>query len=65
MSLDKSGSLTLNTTTYDTVLAANYDDVVMMLSANTNDQNLYGTASKGLSQDIATMLEGFSDSTAY
>ena len=63
VSLDKSGSLTLNTTTFDTVLAANYDDVVMMLSANTNDQNLYGTDSKGLAQDIATILEGFSDST--
>jgi flagellar hook-associated protein 2 len=62
VSLDKSGNLTLNTTTFDTVLSANYDDVVMMLSANTSDQNLYGTASKGLSQDIATMLEGFSDS---
>ena len=61
VSLDKSGSLTLNSTTYDTVIAASYDDVVMMLSANTSDQNLYGTASKGLSQDIATMLEGFSD----
>ena len=63
VSLDKSGSLTLNTTTYDAVLAANYDDVVMMLSANTSDQNLYGTDGKGLSQDIATILEGFSDST--
>jgi flagellar hook-associated protein 2 len=63
VSLDKSGSLTLNTTTYDAVLAANYDDVVMMLSANTSDQNLYDAASKGLSQDIATILEGFSDST--
>ena len=63
VSLDKSGSLTLNTTTYDTVIAASYDDVVMMLSANTSDQNLYGTDGKGLSQDIATILEGFSDST--
>jgi flagellar hook-associated protein 2 len=63
VSLDKTGSLTLNETTYDTILAASYDDVVMMLSANTSDQNLYGTASKGLSQDIATILEGFSDST--
>lgn len=63
VSLDKTGSLTLNETTYDTILAASYDDVVMMLTANTSDQNLFGTASKGLSQDIATILEGFSDST--
>ena len=63
VSVDKAGNLTLNETTYDTVIASSYDDVVMMLSANTSDQNLYGTASKGLSQDIATILEDFTDST--
>ena len=63
VSLDKVGNLTLDESTYDNVVAANYDDVVMMLSANTSDQNLYDTASKGLSQDIATILEDFSDNT--
>jgi len=63
VSIDKTGSLTLNETTYDAVVASSYDDVVMMLSANTSDQNLFGTESKGLSQDIATILEDFSDST--
>jgi|TARA_B110000879_G_scaffold209429_1_gene297129 flagellar hook-associated protein 2 len=63
VSLDKSGNLTLDETTYDSVIAESYDDVVIMLSANTSNQNLYGTASKGLSQDIATILEDFSEST--
>lgn len=63
ISLDKTGDLTFDETTYDTVIASSYDDVVMMLSANTSDQNLYDTASKGLAQDIATTLEGFNDST--
>jgi flagellar hook-associated protein 2 len=63
VSIDKTGSLTLNETTYDAVVASSYDDVVMMLSANTSDQNLFGAESKGLSQDIATILEDFSDST--
>ncbi|MDB9999593.1 flagellar filament capping protein FliD [Porticoccaceae bacterium] len=63
VSIDKTGNLTLNETTYDAVVASSYDDVVMMLSANTSDQNLFGTESKGLSQDIATILEDFSDST--
>ncbi len=63
ISLDKTGDLTFDETTYDAVIASSYDDVVMMLSANTSDQNLYDTASKGLAQDIATTLEGFNDST--
>lgn len=63
VSIDKTGNLTLNETTYDAVVASSYDDVVMMLSANTSDQNLFGAESKGLSQDIATILEDFSDST--
>ena len=63
ISLDKTGDLTFDETTYDIVIASSYDDVVMMLSANTSDQNLYDTASKGLAQDIATTLEGFNDST--
>ena len=63
ISIDKSGNLTLDEAAYETVIATNYDDVVMMLTANTSDQNLYGTDSKGLAQDIATTLEGFRDST--
>jgi flagellar hook-associated protein 2 len=63
ISLDKTGDLTFDETTYDAVIASSYDDVVMMLSANTSDHNLYDTASKGLAQDIATTLEGFNEST--
>ena len=32
-----------------------------MLTANTSGQNLYDTADKGLAQDIATVLEGLTD----
>ena len=63
ISLDKTGDLTFDETAYDAVIASSYDDVVMMLSANTSDQNLYDSANKGLAQDIATTLEGFSEST--
>ena len=63
ISIDKSGNLTFDETAYEAVIASNYDDVVMMLTANTSDQSLYGTDSKGLAQDIATTLEGFRDST--
>lgn len=63
VSLDKAGNMTFSETTYDTVVAASYSDVVMMLTANTSDQSLYGTESKGLSQDVATILKDFSEST--
>jgi flagellar hook-associated protein 2 len=63
ISINKSGDLTFDEAAYDAVIASNYDDVVMMLTANTKNQNLYGTDSKGLAQDIATTLESFTDST--
>lgn len=61
ISIDKTGDLTFDEAAYDSVVASSYDDVVMMLSANTSNQNLYESANKGLAQDIATTLEAFSD----
>ena len=63
ISIDRTGDLTFDETAYDSVIASSYDDVVMMLSANTSNQSLYGSADRGLAQDIATTLEGFSEST--
>ena len=62
ISINQKGQLTFDEDKYDSAIADNYDDVVMMLTANTTDQNLYGTAAKGLAQDIATTLEGLTDS---
>ena len=55
--------MTLDETKYDAAILASYDDVVTMLTADTNNQNLFETASKGLAQDIATALSDFTDST--
>ena len=63
ISIDRTGDLTFDETAYDSLINSSYDDVVMMLSANTSNQSLYGTADRGLAQDIATTLEGFSEST--
>ena len=49
--------------TYDSVVASQYDDVVTMLTADTSNQNLYVASSKGLAQDIATVIEDLIDST--
>lgn len=62
VSVDQKGQLTFDEDEYDTAIAESYDDVVMMLTANTSDQNIYGSAEKGLAQDIATTLEGLTDS---
>ena len=62
VSVDQKGRLTFDEDDYDSAIADDYDDVVMMLTANTSDQNLYGTAAKGLAQDIATTLESLTDS---
>ena len=62
ISINQKGQLTFDEDEYDSAITGSYDDVVMMLTANTTDQNLYGTADKGLAQDIATTLEGLTDS---
>ncbi len=62
ISINQKGQLTFDEDDYATAIADSYDDVVMMLTANTSDQNLYGTDAKGLAQDIATTLEELTDS---
>ena len=62
ISINQKGQLTFDEDEYDSAITGSHDDVVMMLTANTTDQNLYGTADKGLAQDIATTLEGLTDS---
>jgi flagellar hook-associated protein 2 len=62
VSIDRTGELTFDETTYDSVIASSFDDVAMMLSANTDNQSLYTSDSKGLAQDIVTTLEGLIDS---
>jgi flagellar hook-associated protein 2 len=64
VSIDQKGHLTLDEDDYESAIASNYDDVVMMLTANTSAQNLYTAAEKGLSQDIATTLKELTDSTS-
>ena len=61
VSVNITGALTFDETAYDAVIASSYTDVVKMLTANTSGQNLYDTADKGLAQDIATVLEGLTD----
>lgn len=61
ISLDRKGSMTFDESKFDATLLSSYDDISMMLTAGTSDQNLFDTASKGLAQDVATALENLTD----
>jgi flagellar hook-associated protein 2 len=61
ISLSQTGTMTFSETTFFEAATSDYADVVTMLTADTTDQNLFSTTEKGLSQDIATALEGLID----
>jgi len=62
VSINEYGVVTFSETEYDNAVASHYDDIVTMLTANTNDHNLFESSNKGLAQDIATLLGDFTDS---
>jgi flagellar hook-associated protein 2 len=51
LDLDRTGVMSLNETSLDSALANNFDDVVTLFSANTNNQSEFGTASRGIAGD--------------
>ncbi len=61
VSIDRKGAMTFDESKFDATLLSSYDDISMMLTAGTSDQNLFSTASKGLAQDVATALENLTD----
>jgi flagellar hook-associated protein 2 len=63
VSVNQYGAITFTETTYDSAISSSYDDIVKMLTADTNNQNLFELSSKGLAQDIATALGDLTDST--
>ena len=60
--MDKSGNLVFDPDDYKTAITGNYQQVVTMLTANTDNHSLYATDAKGLAQDIASKLEDLTDS---
>lgn len=63
ISVSQTGKMTFSEATFSEAATSDYADLVTMLTADTTNQNLFSTAEKGLSQDIATVLEGLIDST--
>ena len=63
LSVNQYGVIVFKEATYDSVISSQYSDVVTMLTADTDNQNLYEISNKGLSQDIATAIGDFTDAT--
>jgi flagellar hook-associated protein 2 len=63
LSVNQFGVITFSETIYDAAVATQYDDIVTMLTADTNNQNLFETSNKGLAQDIASAIGDLTDST--
>jgi flagellar hook-associated protein 2 len=61
ITVNQYGKMILDETKYDSAVQSSYSDIVTMLTANTSNQNLYDTASKGLAQDVATILGNFTE----
>ena len=52
ISIDRSGKMTFDETTYNSMVLNNFDDISKMLTAGTSNQSAYDTAAKGLSQGL-------------
>ena len=63
VSVNQYGTITFTEATYDLAISSKYDDIVTMLTADTNNQNLFETSNKGLAQDIATAIGDMTDAT--
>ena len=55
--MTKSGQLEFNSEQFDGAVADSYSDILAMLTANTNDQSIYGDASRGLAGDAKVFLD--------
>ena len=57
MELGSDGQFSLNEDRYNAAIASNFDDVVTMFSAGTNDQSKYSLAAKGFAADTMSALD--------
>ena len=65
VSLTRTGQLEISQTKLDTALANNFDDVVTLFSADTNNDSEIGTANRGLAGDLSKLIKDLTSSTGY
>jgi len=61
--VNRSGNIIFNTNLYDTAILSNYDDVVTMFTADSNNQSVFSGTSMGLGQDVVEALDDLTDAT--
>lgn len=57
LSFDRNGQLTLDTTKLDTALQNNFDQVVTMFTAGTNNKSIYITTDSGVAGDAVAKID--------
>jgi flagellar hook-associated protein 2 len=65
ISIDRYGQLLFDEAKIDTALNENYDDVIKIFSANTNDQSRFSDDSAGVAGDIKKLIEQVTASDGY
>ena len=65
ISVSRTGELNVDDAKLDDALANDYADVVMMFSANTDDQSASSTEAAGLAGDISKLIADATDSNSY
>ena len=56
LDIDKTGVMSIDSTELDAALTDNFDDVVMLFSANTNNQTELGVANRGIAGDAVKAI---------
>ena len=63
ISIEQDGTFSVDSVALATALKDNFDDVAKIFSANTNDQSIYGTASRGIAGDVVKQIDDWMNST--
>jgi len=65
ISVDKTGQLLFDDTELDEALSNNFEDVIRIFSADTNDQSRFSDEDAGIAGDIKTLIENATASDGY
>jgi len=65
ISVDKTGQLLFDDKKLDAALASNFEDVIKIFSADTDDQTRFSSDAAGIAGDIKTLIENATASDGY
>lgn len=63
VSMTREGTLSVDETILDKALSSNFDDLVLSLTAGTDDQTPFGDASRGIAGDASALIQNYLKST--